>query len=103
MSEPTSATTADASDDLPRTLRREREARYREVMDRVSRETSPAGPVPSAGPSPTFGAPDGGNAHAHLAAMDLDDGRGVTVTALQVPFMRLVLFFLKAALAAIPA
>ena len=103
MSEPHAAT-ADASDDLPRTLRREREARYRETLERAGREARPgSAPVPPAGPSPTFGAPAGVGSHTQLGLIDDADGRGVTVTAFKVPFLRLVLFFLKAAVAAIPA
>lgn len=71
-------------DDLPRTLRREREARSRATLDqappvserdRVSppRWDHEVEPVPS------------------------------IVRAIEVPFFRLVLFFLKAAVAAIPA
>lgn len=70
-------------DDLPRALRREREARDREQRDREAREREGA-----ARDDPGYGGRDAPPA---------------TVTAIDIPFFRLVLFFLKAALAAIPA
>ena len=72
------------TDDLPRTLRREREAR--------ERNAPPMSAPPAAGsyvPEPAWGG--GGEAQP------------ANVTAINVPFVRLVLFFLKAVLAAIPA
>lgn len=82
MSEPTFSMTAD--DDLPRTIRREREARERE---REARERQANGSVP---------------------AIDRDEGFGLpppagTITDLDIPFARLMTFFLKAVFAAIPA
>lgn len=93
-----------AADDLPRTLRREREARYREAMQKAQRDRdeAPAGaegtaiPEPSAfAPEPRFVVPDpiGLPAAAQPAI----------VTAIRMPFLELMLFFLKAVLAAIPA
>jgi hypothetical protein len=83
MPEPTFSMTAD--DDLPRTIRREREARERQA--REQREAAVAGPVASMereSPFPTA-AP------------------GSTVTDIDVPFFRLMAFFIKAVFAAIPA
>ena len=78
---------ADADlDDLPRTLRREHEARARQ------REAAPGDP-------PRFVSRDDGYAAAPL----LDEPPAATVTRIDVPFMRLVFFFLKAVIAAIPA
>jgi hypothetical protein len=71
----------DQADDLPRTLRRQREE-----LEGRARSSSGFG-----APEPTMPVGD----HA-------SDG-GVTVTRIEVPFFRLVAFFLKAALAAIPA
>ena len=65
------------SDDLPRTLRREREARERAAQAATySREP---------------------------AWMDDTGPQPAVVTAIKMPFFRLMLFFLKAVLAAIPA
>jgi hypothetical protein len=69
-------------DDLPITLRRERDAR---------RQAANGGHAPSQG----YGdLPPGGSA---------GDAPPVTVTAFDVPFGRMVLFFVKAVFAAIPA
>lgn len=76
-------------DDLPRTLRREREAREREAREREG-SPPPFAPTPSYDP--------GSVQHAmpeHLA--------GTTVSRIDVPFFHLVGFFLKAVIAAIPA
>ncbi len=95
-----------AADDLPRTLRREREARYREAMQKAQREreeapvlaepgTATADPMPTIAAEPRFVVPD-------PVAIPLGD-QPVTVAAIRVPFFQLMLFFLKAVLAAIPA
>lgn len=74
---------ADDADDLPRTLRRQREE-----MDARRAGASAYGI-----PEPT------------MPATAADDGSpgGVTVRRLDIPFLHLVGFFLKAVLAAIPA
>ncbi len=83
-------------DDLPRTLRRERDARERELRERE---------MPAVASEANFG----GTQAAPFASMPhhgYDDGAGAasgTVTRLQIPFVHLVLFFLKAVIAAIPA
>jgi hypothetical protein len=80
MSEPTFSMTAD--DDLPRTIRREREAREREARERQA-----AASVPLA---------------ERERAYDLP-APGATVTAIDVPFFKLMAFFIKAVFAAVPA
>ena len=89
MSEPTFSMTAD--DDLPRTIRREREAqreaRERERLAR-EREAATAVPTPSIEHEGGYGA---------LAAPP------ATVTDIDVPFLGLMTFFIKAVFAAIPA
>ncbi len=72
-------------DDLPRTLRREREARERQA--REMRERAAAAAYHSFGPrvSEGMGAPPG------------------VVTRLDLPFLHLAAFFLKAVFAAVPA
>ena len=90
MSEPTFSMTAD--DDLPRTIRRERDAREREAREareRQAREREPAMPLP-------------------LSSVEREGGYGMpapaaTVTAIDVPFFRLMTFFIKAVIAGIPA
>jgi hypothetical protein len=83
MAEPTFATHHD--DDLPRTLRRERDARQQ-------RAAAPASYAQQGMPSAS-----------QLADLPPGEGPSVTVTALDIPFFRLMAFFLKAVIAAIPA
>lgn len=78
--------TADEADDLPRTLRRQREE-----MDAKARERAAAAAYGT--PEPTMPPP----------GIDEGAGGGVSVRRFEVPFLHLVAFFLKAALAAIPA
>ena len=87
MSDPHLSTTA-PDDDLPRTLRREKEARRREALGRSldhsvyrAPETVEAGYQPS---------------HPHAP-------EAVAVDRIDVPFFSLMLFFIKAVFAAIPA
>ena len=79
-------------DDLPRTLRREREAREREKRERELPELPDGafGPGGGRGPAPAYG------------FVGTSGGAG-TVTRLEIPFLHLVRFFLKAVVAAIPA
>jgi hypothetical protein len=88
MSEPTFSMTAD--DDLPRTIRRERDAREREARERQAREREAA----SAVPAPSIEREGGYGALASPPA---------TVTDIDVPFLGLMTFFIKAVFAAIPA
>ena len=88
MSEPTFSMTAD--DDLPRTIRRERDAREREARERQAREREAA----SAGSAPSI---EREGAYGALAAPP------ATVTDIDVPFLGLMTFFIKAVFAAIPA
>jgi hypothetical protein len=81
-------------DDLPRTLRRERDARERELREREAAPGAYDEVYGSAVP-PAYNLPYGGYEQGA-------DG-SVTVTRLAIPFLHLVLFFLKAVLAAIPA
>jgi hypothetical protein len=77
-------------EDLPRTLRREREAREREARERE--EAARAATL-----THDFGASD--------APLDPHPAAPVAaaVTRFDVPFFRLMLFFIKAVFAAIPA
>ncbi len=100
MPEPTFAMTVD--DDLPRTIRRERdaqrEAREREAREREARELQAqarerraAAAVPA--PAPAF---DGAEALALPPP-------GVAIVDVDVPFAKLATFFIKAAFAVVPA
>jgi hypothetical protein len=81
MSEPMLSMSID--DDLPRTLRRERDARERAAREREASAIS------------TMSATE----HADFEPM----APAATVTGIDMPFGKLVAFFLKAAVAAIPA
>jgi hypothetical protein len=85
MAEPQFSTHPD--DDLPRTIRRERDARQR----------SGAAAAPAA---QAYGA---AAASGHAADHAPGEGPVVTVTAVDIPFFRLMAFFIKAVFAAIPA
>jgi hypothetical protein len=103
-------------DDLPRTLRREKEAREREAREReaaeraqAQRETLSMGPAhitepAMAGPMPPqrdettlYAMPDKSYIPVSEPLMP------ATVERFDVPFLHLVTFFLKAVIAAIPA
>lgn len=102
MAGPDFGSFSDDTDDLPRTLRREKEARAREARERAARERA-AAPTLSTGidddysrPQPQIyrsAEPEPCIGNAPVAA---------TVRAFDVPFARLVTFFLKAAIAAVP-
>lgn len=77
-------------DDLPRTVIRERENRKREARERER--------GPSLGPlTPTFDTGEPPQTYAY------DEAPPATVTALRIPFVQLMLFFVKAVFAAVPA
>ncbi|MEZ5853903.1 MAG: hypothetical protein R3D67_03845 [Hyphomicrobiaceae bacterium] len=84
-------------DDLPRTLLRERDAREREAREREmaagAHDDGYRVGTPAYGPADPYG---------YDYAPNMGDG-SVTVTRLKIPFMHLVFFFMKAAIAAIPA
>lgn len=108
--------TADADfDDLPRTLRRERDVREREKKereeqtrnererDRASRELAAGDKddVPRAFRDSSLKAPRKVDYDADLPGAGTYPA--ATVKRLEVPFMHLMIFFLKAVVAAIPA
>ncbi|MGD9802953.1 MAG: hypothetical protein AB7E81_01975 [Hyphomicrobiaceae bacterium] len=94
-------------DDLPRTLRRERDAREarardareREAREREMREREAASVDDAFDASPVQPYP------AQPYGYDYTPSNigGVTVTRLKLPFMHLMFFFMKAVVAAIPA
>ncbi len=88
-------------DDLPRTFRREREAREREARERDAGLGGHSGHAQNSSPR-DYGPPQ--QDYAGPAADSLySPGHGGTVTRFEVPFLHLVAFFMKAVLAAIPA
>lgn len=107
-------------DDLPRTFRREKEARLREARERAAQERAAAPSLSTpddyavTGPAASSGA---GAAQPHIhAAADFAPSHApahtpglaempypASVRRFDVPFLHLVAFFLKAVFAAIPA
>ena len=85
----------DPDDDLPRTLRREREAQARRVREQELELPSDAKPSGALGDAPPFNDDD----------YEYDDiePAPATVTRLDIPFLHLMMFFLKAVVAGIPA
>lgn len=81
-------------DDLPRTLRRERDARERERRERELAETQDDSFATGGQRHPTPGL-------GYDFASPTE--RAGTVTRLEIPFVHLMLFFVKAVVAAIPA
>ncbi len=95
--------TADSDfDDLPRTLRRERDARAREAREREQREKRERDG--RSGMDASLGDPPSYLARGRPAPTVYgDDPVPASVQRFDVPFLRLVAFFLKAVLASIPA
>lgn len=84
---------AQDDDDLPRTLRRAKQERAAQLGHTAS-------PPPEARPSP---APDALSVPVDDRPLAADREDGVTVRRFDVPFLSLMLFFVKAVLAGIPA
>ncbi len=82
----------EGSDDLPRTLRREREARERAAREKEAKARA-------ATLTHDFGASDSRDERRATA----EAFSGTVVNRFDVPFSHLVAFFIKAAFAAIPA
>jgi hypothetical protein len=95
MPEPTFAMTVD--DDLPRTIRRERDAQ-REAREREARELQAQARDRRAAPGPAP-APDTALAPEVLALR----APGVAIVDIDMPFAKLASFFIKAVFAAVPA
>ncbi|MFA5955664.1 hypothetical protein [Hyphomicrobium sp.] len=101
----------DDTEDLPRTFRREKEARAREARERAAQERAAAPSLPMG--SEPLDAEDRPRPQPQIyAAADFSPGAAsgpagplipATVRSIDVPFAKLVLFFLKAVLASIPA
>ena len=94
-------TSDDEFDDLPRTFRREREARERQA--REARERDALGRVE---PQMTSAAPRSAGAYGgaeYASVAYASDPVPAILKRFDVPFLRLAAFFIKAVLAAIPA
>lgn len=77
-------------DDLPRTFRRERDARRQAQSYRQDAQSGLAPSIPD-------------DEKRSFGSDEIDQAPAATVTGFDVPFLRLVTFFLKCAVAAIPA
>ncbi len=82
----------EGAEDLPRTLRRERDARERAKREKEAKARS-------ATLTHDFGASD----MREETVRPIEDAAGVSVGRFDVPFGHLMAFFMKAVLAAIPA
>jgi hypothetical protein len=91
----------ESSDDLPRTIRREKEARAKEARERAAQERA-AAPSLSAG-SDSYSASRPGAYPAGGEPRDGDIYVPAIVRRFDVSFAHLAKFFLKAVLASIPA
>ncbi len=90
----------DPSDDLPRTFRREKEARERENRERAAQRERQPTPGPSLSATPdVYIEPASASTETSVVGMPFP----AVVRRIDVPFVHLVTFFLKAVLAAIPA
>ncbi len=87
-------TAEEGAEDLPRTLRREKEARERATREREAKARA-------ATLTHDFGASE--RRDRPHAAYSADEAGGMAVTRFEVPFGHLMLFSIKAVLAAIPA
>jgi len=102
MAGPDFGSFSDDTDDLPRTLRREKEARAREARERAARERA-AAPTLSTGIDDDYSRPQPQIYRSAETEPCIGNASvAATVRAFDVPFARLVTFFLKAAIAAVP-
>ncbi|MEQ1652282.1 MAG: hypothetical protein ABL897_07335 [Hyphomicrobium sp.] len=112
MADPNFAPLGDeSSDDLPRTFRREKEARAREARERAAQEraaapslsTIPDGYGPATAATAATAAQPRVQSDPDYAPAIADIPYPSSVRRFDVPFFHLAGFFLKAVLAAIPA
>jgi hypothetical protein len=89
-------------DDLPRTLRRERDLREREKRERESRnKQQEKAAAPDREEAPSLFVPR--DTERDAAPLPQDDYPAATVKRIDVPFFHMMAFYLKAVVAAIPA
>jgi hypothetical protein len=96
----------DETEDLPRTFRREKEARAREAREREAQERAAAPSLPMGDedrprPQPKIYA--SADLNPDITGSSRDALVPASVRKIDVPFVELAIFFLKAVLAAIPA
>ena len=102
MAGPDFGSFSDDTDDLPRTLRREKGARAREARERAARERA-AAPTLSTGIDDDYSRPQPQIYRSAETEPCIGNAPvAATVRAFDVPSARLVTFFLKAAIAAVP-
>ena len=94
---------SDETDDLPRTFRREKEARAREARERAAKERAAAPSLPDGGRSDGLSGPQIYRSADVAPRLGDEMPFPASVRRFDVPFLRLVIFFVKAVLAAIPA
>ncbi len=94
----------DDENDLPRTLRREREAQARQAREREAAVNEPMLGVPEVSGNPRSRASPFDDGHlSETFGPDQSAPPLATVARLDIPFFHLMMFFLKAVLAAVPA
>lgn len=95
----------DTTDDLPRTLRRERESRERAAREMQARQAGSTGGLAwdRGGQSPATQPSIYGAREQDYEPNPGRDLEAATVTRIKVPFFSLMGFFIKAVFAAIPA
>ena len=99
----------DYMDDLPRTLRRERESRDRAAREKLEREQAPAA-APGGwdrgkilATQPTFTGPETAIPYDTSYSAQEAGQNSVVVNRFKIPFFSLMAFFIKAVFAAVPA
>ncbi len=90
-------------DDLPRTFRREKEARAREAQERAALERASAPSLPNGSEARYASIAPQLSARSDAQPMLDDMTYPASVRAFDVPFSQLVVFLLKAVVAGIPA
>lgn len=93
----------DSDDDLPRTFRREKEARAREARERAAHEHAAAPSLPNGSDARFASIAPQLSARTDAEPMLDDMTYPASVRAFDVPFSQLVVFLLKAVVAGIPA
>lgn len=93
----------DDQEDLPRTFRREKEARAREARERAEQERAAAPTLPMGTADRRARPRPDAYASGELDAADDEQLVSASVRRFDVPFVDLVTFFLKAVIASIPA
>jgi len=94
------SSTISPEDDIPRTFRREREAREKEAREREAQQRSAPAPQSASHLSTGLAVPISSDAQARY---DSAEPVPAVVKALDISFVKLAVFLMKAVLAGIPA